>query len=166
MSWSKVSIIFAQVAFLCACAGNNGASEPSFDASALGEDETNCATNDQVLRQVCVLTNNERRVHGLPPLTLEPLRSQAAQDHADDMATRGFFSHTNPDGDTAFDRLANHGVSYQYAAENIAVGQSSAQQVVLAWMNSSGHRANILNVRYTKLGVGRSNGHWVQVFTD
>ena len=79
------------------------------------------------------------------------------------------FSHTRPDGRSCFTALTDLGISYGGAGENIAYGQSSPEEVMTAWMNSSGHRANILNSSFTKLGVGvyKSGNtiYWVQLFT-
>ena len=78
----------------------------------------------------------------------------------------GYFSHTSPTYGSPFDMMKNYGILYKAAGENIAQGQTSAQQVMNAWMNSSGHRANILNSTYTHIGVGYvSDGHyWTQMF--
>ena len=82
------------------------------------------------------------------------------------MRSLGYFSHTSPTYGSPFDMMKNYGIHYRAAGENIAQGQTSAQQVMNAWMNSSGHRANILNSSYTHIGVGYiSDGHyWTQMF--
>lgn len=90
-----------------------------------------------------------------------PLAS-LAQDFSEDMAARGFFDHTDPDGRTPWDRASKAGIQ-DLAAENIARGQATAQAVMDSWMNSDGHRANILNCDYRTLGVGvhyGSGGPW------
>ena len=85
---------------------------------------------------------------------------------AEDMAKKGYFSHTSPTYGSAFDMMKKYGVSYRTAGENIAKGQKTAESVMKGWMNSSGHRANILNPSYTQIGVGYvANGHyWTQMF--
>ena len=82
------------------------------------------------------------------------------------MQTNNYFSHTSPTYGSPFDMIKNFGISYQKAGENIAKGQKTPSAVVNAWMNSPGHRANILDPSYTKIGVGyEKNGHyWTQMF--
>ncbi len=80
------------------------------------------------------------------------------------MDVNGYFSHTSPTYGSPFDMMRSYGVTYRYAGENIASGQRTAAQVMNDWMNSSGHRANILNQNFTKIGVGYVNGKWVQMF--
>ncbi|MEM7591047.1 MAG: CAP domain-containing protein [Cyanobacteria bacterium P01_A01_bin.83] len=129
----------------------------------------------QLINQVLELTNAERAKAGLNPLRLDNQLSQAAQGHSDSMGEDDFFSHTGADGSTAFDRIKDTGYVYSTAGENIAAGQRTAQQVVEGWMNSPGHRANILNADYTEIGIGYEflendtgsvnyNHYWTQVF--
>lgn len=113
---------------------------------------------------VLELVNSERAKIGLSALTLDSTLNAVATAHSKDMATRNFFSHTNPDGLSPFDRIKNAGVSYKTAGENIAMGQKSAEQVVNSWMNSEGHRKNILNASFTKMGLGNVNNYWTQLF--
>ena len=82
------------------------------------------------------------------------------------MDKNNYLSHTSLDGRSPFDRISNKGISYTAAAENIAQGQTSVSQVMDSWKNSKGHRENMLEPKYNKLGVGFSNNYWVQVFTD
>lgn len=122
--------------------------------------------------KVLSLVNAERAKQGLSALTLDQNLSAVAYAHSKDMAQRSFFSHTNPDGQSPFDRMKANGISYKTAAENIAVGQSSPEQVVSSWMNSEGHRKNILNGNFNKMGIGlyeTQSGYryyWTQCFTD
>jgi uncharacterized protein YkwD len=116
--------------------------------------------------QICLLVNIERAKVGAAPLTLTPAITAVAQAYAVKMKTEGFFSHTSPDGTTMSSRLKAGGVSYGYAGENIAQGQSGPTTVMNAWMNSSGHKANILNTHYKKIGIGAYQKTWVQDFTD
>jgi uncharacterized protein YkwD len=115
--------------------------------------------------QVISLVNDERAQAGCKPLTEESHLTKAAQDYSDDMSARNFFAHTNPEGVTFDQRIKNAGNS-KPGAENIAKGQTSASQVMIAWMNSEGHRANILNCSLTKIGVGvtTKGWYWVQDF--
>jgi len=120
---------------------------------------------DEVFR----LTNIERADRGLEPFnSLTPL-TETARVRAVEITSR--FSHTRPDGRTPFTAFTESGVEYTAAGENIAAGQSSPEEAVRSWMNSSGHRANILSTRFSHMGVGvavNSNGrmYWVQTFTN
>jgi uncharacterized protein YkwD len=89
-----------------------------------------------------------------PALSVSPQLQQAAQVHSDDMARRNFFSHTNPDGIGPFERVAATGYEGSRVAENIAAGYPSIEAVVQGWMESPGHRANILNCTLTETGIG------------
>ncbi|WP_103353984.1 CAP domain-containing protein [Amycolatopsis sp. CA-128772] len=115
--------------------------------------------------QVLALVNDERAKAGCSPLAEEAHLTKAAQDYSDQMSAGNFFSHTSPDGTTFDQRIKQAGYS-KPGAENIAKGQTSAAQVMDAWMNSEGHRANILNCSLKKLGVGftKAGSYWVQDF--
>ena len=117
-----------------------------------------------VQKEVLALVNEQRAAAGVAALVLDTKLSEVATAKAQDMYDNNYFSHTSPTYGSPFDMLKTFGVSYRTAGENIAYGQQSAQQVMTDWMNSSGHRANILNASYTKLGVGYVNGKWVQLF--
>ncbi|MGW2084503.1 CAP domain-containing protein [Streptomyces sp. NPDC001880] len=111
---------------------------------------------------VLALVNQERAKVGCSPLTASAPLASLAQDFSEDMAARGFFDHTDPDGRTPWDRASKAGVR-GLAAENIARGQADAEAVMDSWMNSDGHRANILDCDYKTLGVGvhyGSGGPW------
>ncbi|MFF2010784.1 CAP domain-containing protein [Streptomyces sp. NPDC058195] len=111
---------------------------------------------------VLTLVNQERAKAGCSPLTASSALTSLAQDYSQDMAARGFFDHTDPDGRSPWDRASKAGVK-GLAAENIARGQADAQAVMTAWMNSPGHRANILNCDYKTFGLGvhfGSGGPW------
>jgi uncharacterized protein YkwD len=121
--------------------------------------------------ELLTLTNAERQKYNLAPLTLSSQLGQAAQGHADDMANNNYFSHTGLNGSSVSDRVRATGYSYRSVGENIAAGQRTPSEVVQGWMNSPGHRANILNSGYTQIGFGYSNQgsstygtYWVQVF--
>ena len=117
-------------------------------------------------RDVLDLVNVERTQNGCSPLTWDDGLATLAQEHSVDMVERGFFDHTNPDGLSPFDRMRIAGISFGHAAENIAAGQRTPEAVVNAWMNSTGHRANILNPNLTHIGVGFHNYYWTQVFAS
>ncbi|MGR4849523.1 CAP domain-containing protein [Streptomyces sp. LARHCF252] len=115
------------------------------------------------------LTNRERARAGLRPLAVDPLLTGAAQAHSTDMVARAFYSHTAPDGSRPWDRAAAAGSTRRSIGENIACGQRSPADVVEGWMNSPGHRANILNPGFTHIGIGFAGGgragtYWTQLF--
>lgn len=118
-------------------------------------------------QQVLDLTNNERAKAGLQPLLGNYSElNKSARVKAEDMAHNNYFSHTSPTYGSPFDEMRTLGVTYTAAGENIAKGQQTPQEVVQAWMNSAGHRANILNGAYTHMGVGyeANSKCWVQQF--
>ena len=127
----------------------------------------NGTSQNSYASEILRLVNNERTSKGLKALTLDYRISSAADIRAREIVS--VFSHTRPDGRSCFTVLPDNGISYGGAGENIAYGQDSASEVMTAWMNSEGHRANILNSAFTKLGVGiySSGGtmYWVQLFT-
>ena len=119
--------------------------------------------------QVVNLVNQQRQKAGLSGLKSDSELTRLAQLKAEDMAAKGYFSHTSPTYGSAFDMLKKAGYSYRTAGENIAMGQKTAESVMNGWMNSSGHRANILGSGYTKIGVGyavnaKGTPYWVQIF--
>lgn len=116
--------------------------------------------------QVVELTNAERAKEGLAPLQIDHELSKVARDKSKDMATNGYFDHNSPVYGSPFDMMKNYGINYKAAGENIAQGQRSPEEVVNAWMNSSGHRANIMNGSFTHIGVGfvEQGNHWTQMF--
>ena len=116
--------------------------------------------------EVIRLVNEIRVQNGLKPLTANWELSRVARYKSQDMVDNRYFSHTSPTYGTPFQMIKSFGLSYRTAGENIAYGQRTPQAVVNAWMNSSGHRANILNSSYTQIGVGYvANGHyWTQMF--
>ncbi|RDI43113.1 CAP domain-containing protein [Falsibacillus pallidus] len=117
-------------------------------------------------QQVVDLTNKERTQRGLSPLKVDTALSKMARDKSADMQKNNYFDHQSPTYGSPFDMMKKYGISYQSAGENIAMGQQTPQEVVNAWMNSQGHRENILNPNYTHIGVGYvENGHyWTQEF--
>ena len=107
---------------------------------------------------VASLTNNQRTQNDLPALTVSPLLTQAAQEKANDMAAKGYFSHVSPDGTLPWKWFQEVGYNYQFAGENLAVNFNDSSDVVNAWMASPTHRANILKQQYTQVGIGMASG--------
>ena len=128
-------------------------------------------SNSAFASEVLSLVNAERAKNGLSALTLASDLSSVAQKHSEDMAKNNYFSHTSLSGKSPFDRIKDAGISYRTAAENIAAGQKTPSEVVKGWMNSEGHRKNILNASFTKMGLGYATSnsgyktYWTQVFT-
>lgn len=128
------------------------------------------AENKSFAQEVLSLVNAQRTKNGLKALTLDSSLSKVAQAHSDDMAKNNYFSHTSLSGLSPFDRIKNAGISYKTAGENIAAGQKTPEQVVQGWMNSEGHRKNILNASFTKMGLGYATSnsgyktYWTQLF--
>src|SRR6185369_17183845 len=104
------------------------------------------------------LTNEERSQNDAAPLTVNPLLSKAAEMKAQDMAARGYFAHTSPDGKTPWYWLDQVGYYYSSAGENLAVNFFESSDVATAWMNSPTHRANIVKKEYKEIGIGVATG--------
>ncbi len=121
------------------------------------------------INKIVSLVNAERAMAGLAPLTIDKNLQAAAQVRAIEIETS--FSHTRPNGTSFATAIKEQNISYRNAGENIAWGQRSPEEVVSAWMNSDGHRANIMNAKFTKIGVGyqqnsRGVNYWSQLFTN
>lgn len=134
-----------------------------------GEDKVEQSAPSSQAEQVLKLVNEERAKNNLKPLKMsEELRS-IANLKARDMADKGYFDHNSPTYGSPFQMLQKFGVHYKSAGENIAAGQKTAAEVMQSWMNSSGHRANILNASFTEIGIGYYEGgsygtYWTQIF--
>lgn len=120
-------------------------------------------------KQVANLVNQERQKAGLQPLQLDTKLSDVAREKSKDMMNKGYFSHQSPTYGSPFDMMKQFGITYKSAGENIAKGQQTPQEVMNAWMNSEGHRANILNGSFTHIGVGfvkdaQGTTYWTQMF--
>ena len=131
-------------------------------------EDNNTTTSHAYIQQVVDLVNAERAKEGLSPLTIDTKVQAAAQVRA--VECEQSFSHTRPNGSSFSTALKEQNVSYMSAGENIAWGQRSPEEVMNGWMNSSGHRANIMNPNFTTIGVGyyqNANGtnYWCQLFT-
>ncbi len=114
-----------------------------------------------IISNVLVDETNQNRIdNNLPGLTVSPLLRTAAQSKADDMASKGYFAHTSPDGITPWYWFESVGYDFSYAGENLAVDFSDSQDVTTAWMNSPEHRANILNGNFTQIGIATADGEY------
>ena len=146
-------------------AGSTPAEEETPAEDAGSEPADTVAAYEQ---EVFDLVNQIREENGLEPFVYNETLAGTARAHSQDMIDRNFFSHTNPDGEDPFDRMRDNGLSFSMAAENIAAGQRTPEEVVNSWMNSEGHRANILG-GCEELGVGLALGgsygyYWTQCF--
>ncbi|MCQ2059750.1 MAG: CAP domain-containing protein [Bacteroidaceae bacterium] len=154
--------------------GNTGTGTTSNSGSdniSESDNEVDRSEKTEYAQEVLRLVNAERSKQGLKGLQLSDKLDDIAVLKAKDMANKGYFDHTSPTYGSPFEMLQSFGVQYRSAGENIAAGQKTPQEVMTAWMNSSGHRANILNKSYTKLGIGESNGgsygtYWCQLFIE
>ena len=146
--------------------GNGSTNDGGTNQEGSGNGDSNATTS--AAQAILSRVNTARAQNGLSPLTLDSAMTRAANVRAAELAKR--FSHTRPNGARGLTALAEAGVSYRAAGENIAAGQQTAQAVMAAWMNSSGHRANILSAKYSRLGVGQAvvggRTYWVQLFAD
>lgn len=117
-------------------------------------------------KEVLTLVNKERAKAGLQALKLDTELSKVARIKSKDMQTNGYFDHNSPTYGSPFDMMKKFGISYKSAGENIAYGQTTPSAVVTAWMNSEGHRRNIMSSSFTHIGIGyHSTGHyWTQMF--
>jgi uncharacterized protein YkwD len=108
--------------------------------------------------------NAHRQRRGCAPLVWSDAAARAARLHSADMARRGYFSHTSPEGSQPWDRARAQGLAFSRAAENIAMTQAGARDAVRMWIGSAGHRANIENCALTHTGVGVAGAYWTQIF--
>jgi|SRR5699024_1538370 len=152
--------------------------EPSNPSTPNDKPETNTPSTpsvntnlSQAEQEVVRLVNIEREKSGLIPFTISNELSKVARTKSEDMAQHNYFSHNSPTYGDPFNMISSFGIKYSTAGENIAKGYATASSVVRGWMNSSGHRANILNSSFKTIGVGAyttSNGtiYWTQMFTN
>ena len=148
--------------------GKPGAPDTDAPIEKPGTSDTDTDSSEHAyLSQVVALVNAERAKYNLPALQMSSELNRAALTRAKESAVS--FSHTRPNGSSFSTVLTENGITYRGSGENLAWGQSSPEAVVRAWMNSEGHRANILNSRYTTIGVGYylngSTPYWSQLFT-
>ncbi|MBY0294133.1 hypothetical protein K2Q08_02260 [Patescibacteria group bacterium] len=113
-----------------------------------------------ISRSLVTLTNSNRVKNQIGQLTVSPTLEKAAQQKADDMAAKNYFAHTSPEGKAPWYWFRNVGYSYIYAGENLAINFTDSEDVDTAWMNSPGHRANILNGKFTEIGIATAKGQY------
>jgi uncharacterized protein YkwD len=142
-------LALATVAVVAALPGQASAAPPSMSPRISA-----VTGNGAFLSRVIVLTNQQRAKYKCPALVANAALAKAAQAHTSDMAGHNYFSHYSQNGRSPATRITAAGYKWQMAAENIAAGQRTPDAVVTAWMNSPGHRANILNCKLKQIGVG------------
>lgn len=145
------------------------AQKPAINKTAAPAHSAPAQTSSQLSayeQKVVDLTNQERAKNGLPALKVDLALSKMARDKSKDMQANHYFDHTSPTYGSPFDMMKKYGISYTAAGENIAMGQKTPEEVVNAWMNSEGHRRNILNSNFTYIGVGyvAEGNYWTQEF--
>lgn len=129
------------------------------------------SSNVNYEKRVAQLVNIEREKNGLQPLAFDSSISNVARSKSKDMADNNYFAHQSPTYGSAGDMLRNFGINYSAWGENIASGQDTPEEVVNAWMNSEGHKANILSTNFGKIGIGYvtnagGKAYWTQMFTN
>lgn len=129
-----------------------------------GLNDTKNNNSSQFEQQVLDLVNQERSKTGLSSLSMSEELSNMAMVKAQDMYNNNYFDHNSPTHGSPFDMMKEFGITYNSAGENIAKGQTTPTQVMNDWMNSPGHKANILNNSYTHIGIAFYNNTWVQEF--
>lgn len=155
--------------------GQTGVAQPSANPQMTANPQTSAnpqmsanpqqpANTSDSVQQVLNLVNKERSNAGLKALSLNSELSKMAMAKAKDMYDNNYFDHQSPTYGSPFDMMKAFGISYSSAGENIAKGQKSAEEVMNQWMNSPGHRANILNSSFTEIGIASYNTEWVQEF--
>lgn len=149
--------------------GTNASEGSEYDDISPDDNSVPESAVSQQAHDVLSLVNAERQKQGLSSLTLSDKLTAVANEKARDMAENNYFSHTSPTYGSPFQMLQQYGIRYRTAGENIAAGQKSPEEVMNSWMNSSGHRANILNPSYTEIGIGYYAGgkygtYWAQEF--
>ncbi|HDR4454747.1 TPA: serine protease [Bacillus cereus] len=147
-------------------AENNNTQKPAEQKPAEQKPAEEVKSLSEFEQRVVELTNAERTKQGLPALKIDTELSKVARIKSEDMQKNNYFDHNSPTYGSPFDMMKKFGISYTSAGENIAQGQRTPEEVVQAWMNSAGHRANILNNGFTHIGVGyvESGNYWTQQF--
>ncbi|HHP0962855.1 TPA: CAP domain-containing protein [Bacillus anthracis] len=147
-------------------AENNNTQKPAEQKPAEQKPAEEAKSLSEFEQRVVELTNAERAKQGLPALKIDTELSKVARIKSEDTQKNNYFDHNSPTYGSPFDMMKKFGISYTSAGENIAQGQRTPEEVVQAWMNSAGHRANILNNGFTHIGVGyvESGNYWTQQF--
>lgn len=133
------------------------------DVSGSYEKQVSAGPTDPVIREFVRLVNAKRLAAGCPKLKWDDRIAAVAQGHSRDMVSRNFFGHANPDGKDPFERLRESNLPYSAAAEDLALGPRTGQEVYDTWRKSPEHQRNMLACRYTRHGVGRAENRWTHI---
>ena len=144
----------------------SGETTPGTSGTPQSPPSGNTGTNNGIEAEVIALVNQERANRGIAPLTYNGALANVARTKSEDMAENNYFSHNSPTYGSPFDMMQTFGITYSTAGENIAKGQTSAAEVMNAWMNSSGHAANIMNSNFSEIGVGYVYNGGVPIWTQ
>ena len=170
---AKITAKVAGKKYVCKVSVSKKAAKPNTSSqnqnSQTSQDSQSSQTNQtSQINQVVSLINQERKANGVQAIETDAKLQEAAGKRAQEIAEK--FDHTRPDGSSCFTVLAEYNISYRACGENIAYGQPNAESVMNSWMNSPGHRSNILNASYGRVGVGlyikSGTCYWVQLFTN
>lgn len=161
---AKITARVARKKYVCKVTVSKKASK----TNTASQNQTNQSSQTSQINQVVSLINQERKAVGVQAVKADAQLQAAAGKRAQEIAEN--FDHTRPDGSSCFTILAEYNISYRTCGENIAYGQPNAESVMDSWMNSPGHRSNILNTSFGRVGVGlyQKSGtcYWVQLFTN
>lgn len=166
---SEINALLAKLGLSTKQTVSKPASKPAATTTKPAATTTATGSYAAFQKKVVELVNAERAKNGLKPLTMNAQLNKTATLKSQDMAKLGYFDHNSPTYGSPFDMMKKYGISYRTAGENIAMGQTTPEQVMNGWMNSPGHRANILRASFTQIGVGvakNSSGrlYWTQQF--
>jgi uncharacterized protein YkwD len=134
--------------------------QPPAHASSADTLASDTDSGDPEIRDLVNLVNHQRHASGCAPLAWDPALAREARRYSRDMAERGFFDHVSPAGANLLDRLRSAGIKFRGAAENLAAGQNTGEQVFANWMSDGSERGNLVNGQFTRVGVGRSGAIW------
>jgi uncharacterized protein YkwD len=160
-----LAALFVSISFAAVVAVGVSAADPQPAEAAGGGEVARCGGGKIFLRapekELFSLHNRERTERGLPRLCVHPALLRAAEAHSEDMIRRDYFSHdTKGRNESACERIRRYGYRYRYCGENIGYNSSSPERMFAAWMNSSGHKANILNGKFREVGIGVYTGDY------
>lgn len=135
-------------------------------SSYFSEAQVSTGSLDPKVREFVKLVNAKRLSAGCQKLRWDDRIAAIAQDHSQEMVSRNFFNHTDPDGKNSFERLKESDLPFSAAAENIALGPRTGKEVYDTWLKSPEHRRNMLTCRYTRHGVGRAGNRWTHLLFE
>jgi len=159
----RPAIVLALLFGAAPATGATPVQPPPAHAAAADSDMTlapDFDSGDPEIRTLVAGINRERRTAGCVPLAWDPALAREARRYSRDMAERGFFEHVSPAGANLLDRLRAANIKFRAAAEDLAAGPRTADQVLATWMGNRSDRGNLLNKQFTRVGVGRSGGIW------